>query len=184
MGYCYMELNQNSKGKHYFTEAIKYGRMADAKSIEAYAFKGLADHLYVDDKYTESLDLLNKADYLAKSIGDLVLSEGIYQLMANNYLATDDWEKYQYYSDKVLKLKQEKDRKDQKSLNRYINLQTSETQEKTNTAEIKFQIYQLLILGLSALSILFLARSFLSNKKRNKLLKSKIEQLINSDQYN
>lgn len=83
MGYCYMELNQNSKGSYYFTEAIKYGQLADAKSIEAYAFKGLSENLYVNHEYTKSLDLLDKADYLAKSIGDIVLSEGIYKLMAN-----------------------------------------------------------------------------------------------------
>lgn len=182
MGYCYMELNQNSKGKEYFTEAIRYGQLADAKSIEAYAFKGLAENLYVNNEYTKSLDLLDKADYLAKSIGDLVLDEGINKLMADNYLAIDNWDKYQFYSDKVLKLKQEKEKKDEKSLNRYMNLQTSENQEKTNSAQTKFEIYQVLILGLSALIILFFGRSFLSFKKRNKLLKSKIEHLINSDE--
>ncbi|QOW11317.1 hypothetical protein Q73A0000_13595 [Kaistella flava (ex Peng et al. 2021)] len=182
MGYCYMELNQNSKGKFYFTEAIKYGHLADAKSIEAYALKGLSENLYVNHEYTESLGLLDKADHLAKSIGDLVLNEGIYKLMANNYLAINNWGKYQFYSDEVLKLKQEKEKKDQKSLNRYIKIQSSENQEKTNNAITKFNIYQLLILGFSLLAILFLVRSFLSNKKGNKLLKNNIEQLINSDQ--
>lgn len=182
MGYCYMELNQNSKGNYYFTEAIKYGQLADAKSIEAYAFKGLSENLYVNHEYTKSLDLLDKADYLAKSIGDIVLSEGIYKLMANNYLAINNWEKYQFYSDKVLELKQEKQKKDEQSLNRYMNIQTSENLEKTNSAQTKFQIYQVLILGISVLSILFLGRSFLSSKKRNKLLKSKIENLSNSEQ--
>lgn len=63
-----------------------------------------------------------------------------------------------------------------------MNIQTSENLEKTNSAQTKFQMYQVLILGLSALSILFLGRSFLSNKKRNKLLKSKIENLTNAEQ--
>ena len=175
-------IKPNSKGSYYFTEAIKYGQLADAKSIEAYAFKGLSENLYVNHEYTKSLDLLDKADYLAKSIGDIVLSEGIYKLMANNYLAINNWEKYQFYSDKVLELKQEKQKKDEQSLNRYMNLQTSENLEKTNSAQTKFKMYQVLILGLSALSILFLGRSFLSNKKRNKLLKSKIENLSNSEQ--
>lgn len=182
MGYCYMELNQNSKAKEYFTEAIRYGQLADAKSIEAYAFKGLAENLYVNNEYTKSLDLLDKADYLAKSIGDLVLDEGINKLMADNYLAIDNWDKYQFYSDKVLKLKQEKEKKDEKSLNRYMNLQTSENQEKTNSVQTKFEIYQVLILGLSALIILFFGRSFLFFKKKNELLKNKIEHLINSDE--
>ncbi|MGA9213499.1 hypothetical protein [Kaistella sp.] len=181
MGYCYMELNQNSKSKLYFTEAVKYGQLADAKSIEAYALKGLSENLYVNHEYVNSLHLLNKADHLAKTIGDLVLSEGIYKLMANNYLAINNWEKYQLYSDQVLQLKQEKEKKDQKSLNRYMNIQASETQEKIVSTKNKFQIYQLLIVSFSALSILFLMRSFLSNQKRNKLLKNNIEQLINTD---
>ena len=182
MGYCYMELNQNAKGKYYFMEALKYGQLAGAKSIEAYALKGLAENLYVTGHYTESLNLLQKADYLAKSVGDLVLNEGIYKLMGGNYLALNHWEKYQFYSDRVLNLKQEKEKKDQKSLNRYMNLQTSETQEKINSASTKFIIYQVLLLGTSAISVFFLVRLFLRHKRNNKLLKNKIEKLMNAQQ--
>ena len=182
MGYCYMELNQNSKGKSYFTEAIKYGQLAEAKSIEAYALKGLSENLFVDHQYLQSLNLLDNANSLAKSIGDLVLNEGIYKLMASNYLALNNLEKYQFYSDQVLKLKQEKEKKDQKSLNRYINIQTAETQEKTDRTKTRFQIYNLLILGFSLALIFFLVKSFLDNKKRNNILKSSIEEIINSDQ--
>ncbi len=182
MGYCYMELNQNAKAKYYFMESLKYGQLAGAKSIEAYALKGLAENLYVTGHYSESLDLLHKADSLAKSVGDLVLNEGIYKLLGSNNLAINNWEKYQFYSDLVLNLKQEKEKKDQKSLNRYMNLQVSETQKKMNSASTKFDIYQLLLLGISAISFFFLVRNFLSNKKNNKLLKNKIEKLTNAHQ--
>lgn len=181
MGYCYIELNQNSKSKPYFKEAITYGRLADAKSIEAYALKGLADHLYINHEYEKSLNLLDDAQDLAKSIGDLVLNEGIYKLMANNYLAINNWEKYQIYSDLVVQLRLEKNQKDQKSINRYINIQNSENQAKINTASTKFNIYQFLITGCFALSFFLLVRRFIFNKKENKLLKSKIEELINSN---
>ena len=182
MGYCYMELNQNSKGKQYFNEAIKYGQLAEAKSIEAYALKGLAENIYVSGDYTESLNLLSKADHLAKSIGDLVLNEGIYKLMANNYLALNNWEKYEFYNDQVLKLKQEKELKDKKSLNRYMNIQTSEYQEKTDHAKTRFYLYQSIIIGSSLLAIFYLISRFRSIKRKNKLLKNNIEQLINSEQ--
>ena len=182
MGYCYMELNQNSKGKQYFNEAIKYGQLAEAKSIEAYALKGLAENIYVSGDYTESLNLLSKADHLAKSIGDLVLNEGIYKLMANNYLALNNWEKYEFYNDQVLKLKQEKELKDKKSLNRYMNIQTSEYQEKTDHAKTRFYLYQSIIIGSSLLAIFYLVSRFRSIKRKNKLLKNNIEQLINSEQ--
>ena len=182
MGYCYMELNQNSKGKQYFNEAIKYGQLAEAKSIEAYALKGLAENIYVSGDYTESLNLLSKADHLAKSIGDLVLNEGIYKLMANNYLALNNWEKYEFYNDQVLKLKQEKELKDKKSLNRYMNIQTSEYQEKTDHAKTRYYLYQSIIIGSSLLAIFYLVSRFRSIKRKNKLLKNNIEQLINSEQ--
>ncbi len=179
IGYCYLEMKQYEKAEFYLNESVKISRKSQAKSLEAFALKGLAENEYLKHDYQKSLRLLLLAEVIAEPIGDLTLNNGIYRLLANNYLANNDWEKYQTYNQKLIDTKIEKEKKDLKSLNRYINIQSNENQTKTKDAKTRFNWYQIIIVSLSLITSLWIIKNWLSLKKKNKQLQSKIEDIIN-----
>lgn len=179
IGYCYIEMKQYEKAEFYLNESSKIGRKSQAKSLEAYALKGLAENQYLKHDFKKSLTLLLQAEVLAKPIGDLTLNQGIYKLLAHNYLATNDWEKYQTYNQKLIDTKIEKEKKELKSLNRYINIQSTENETKTNDARKRFNWYEIIVIALSLITLFWIVKNWLSLKKKNKKQQLKIEQIIN-----
>lgn len=87
IGYCYLNLNLLAKAHQAFIRSAEYAQRNKAKSLEAFALKGMAE-MYKQKKENETaLQLLIKAEDLSKNTGDLILNEGIYKEMAENYLA-------------------------------------------------------------------------------------------------
>lgn len=85
LGYCFLELKNYNQAKNYFDEAIFYGKRSGTKSLEAFAYKGMADNYHTQHDYKKSLEILAAAEILAKDVSDLSLKEGIYEITRDNY---------------------------------------------------------------------------------------------------
>lgn len=132
-GYCFLNLKNIKLAKENFLKSIEYAKNVKAKSLEAFAYKGLADVLFTDKNYNEALQLLNQAETLSATVGDLVLNEGIYKGKADCFLALDLMDQYHIYNKKFIKTKFEREQSELKSINRSIDNQI-EINSKNNQA--------------------------------------------------
>lgn len=122
LAYCLLELKKPSQAQKYFEEAIFYGKKSNSKSLEAFAYKGMAENLYNESDFSKSLEFVKMAEILANDVSDLSLKEGIYKITCDNYLATNNWEQYKVYSEKLQQTRQKKQESELKSLSRLMNL--------------------------------------------------------------
>lgn len=180
IGYCYIDLLQLRKSSEYFNKSEKFAKIGKANSLEAYALKGLGETLFLTQNYTESLQKLYKAEEMALPVGDLVLNEGLYQLLANNNLALNDFEKFQAYNGKYLAVKKNLEQNELKSLNRYLNTQHLEEQQEISAVTKRFGLYEGLMGILTLLFGGFLGKGFYDIQKRNRRQRKLIETLTSA----
>ncbi|WP_051190363.1 tetratricopeptide repeat protein [Kaistella palustris] len=177
IGYCYMDLEQLKNASQYFALSETYAKTAKAKSLEAYALKGQGESQFITKNYSGSLEKLYRAEELALPIGDLILNEGIYKLLANNNLALNNFEKFQVYNNRYLAIRKTLEQNELKSLNRYLN--TRDQEEKVQIAAVteRFRIYNWLS-GIAALVFAaFLVKNYLTLLKRNRRQRKLLETL-------
>lgn len=167
IGYCYIDLGQLKKASTYFGKSEQYAKIGKAKSLEAYALKGQGESLFLTHQNAASKTVLKKAEKLALPVGDLVLNEGIFKLLANNYLVLNDFDAFQDYNNKYVAVEKTLEQNELKSLNRYLNTEVLE--EEKNNLEIRnsFLLYSA-VAGLFTLTLFgLLLYKFVSLRKRN-----------------
>lgn len=179
IAYCYIEMNQLQEAKTHFLQAISYAKQANAKSLESFALKGLADMYQINGQYEESLQNLTEAQKLAENIGDLVLEEGIYKGFADNYLALNQLDNYQIYNKKFMEVRFQRGQKELTSINSSIDNQNKEYQKKITNVSAMFRWFTGILV---VLTTLYLAGIFyLIQKKRRENLsyQKRIQEIIN-----
>ncbi|MGX9987201.1 tetratricopeptide repeat protein [Soonwooa purpurea] len=180
IGYCYFDLGDLKKAEQSFLSAIEFAQKEKANSLEAFAYKGLSDVYMRNGKHQEALELLEKANQLASNIGDLLLNEGIYKVIAENYLALNDINNYNEYNQKYLQTRFKREQNELNSINSSIdNILKENKKSVDNIKESQTRINSfIIILGLILASIL----SVLIWKKRksNLELQNKIKTLLHS----
>ncbi len=178
IGYCYIDMNQLTNARSYFEISAEYSEKAQAKSLEAFALKGLAETYTLQGNNSKALELLLKAEKLSKNIGDLVLDEGIYMLMANNYLALNEPKKYQYYNQKYIENRFEREQSELKSINTSINNQTAENMSSIRVMTHHHRLANIII-SISGICIaVWLLKKILKRKRQNKTLQNHIKNLL------
>ncbi len=178
MGYAYLNLNKNEEALQNFLKSVEYARKAEAKSLEAFSLKGLADTYTQTGQSEKALQLLQNAEVLSKNVGDLVLNEGIYKGMADNYLILNQPENYRKYNEKYLKTHFEREQSELKSINTSIQNQNAEAAEKMLSLSKKFSFANILLLSAVSLAILFLLWRTYQIRKKNIAIKKQIQDLI------
>ncbi|SHL24678.1 tetratricopeptide repeat protein [Chryseobacterium polytrichastri] len=143
IGYCYMNLNQLEKAQPTFLESIRYAQKDNAKSLEAFALKGLAEMQKQKHENKAALSLLIQAENLSKNTGDLVLNEGIYKEMSENYLVMGKPQLYQTYNKKYFEMRFKREQNELISINHSINNHNEETSIKIG--KIKDHYHYLMI---------------------------------------
>lgn len=116
IGNCYVLMADNEAAKKSFQESIKIAKQVNAKSLEGFSLKGLAEVYTLEGKYNEAIGVLQQALVLSKSVGDLILNQGIYKGLSENYLAINEWEKYRIYHLNYLKTQLEVKESERKSI--------------------------------------------------------------------
>ncbi|MCT2561492.1 hypothetical protein [Chryseobacterium herbae] len=178
IGYCYLNLNQLEKADQAFIQSAEYARKNKAKSLEAFALKGMAE-MYKQKKENETaLQLLVKAEDLSKNTGDLILNEGIYKEMSDNYLAMGKSGLYQNYSRKYFEMRFQREQNELSSINHAINEHNKETLKKSTEMKTRYYYFTGVIAGIGGLLIILLLYLIFRIRKRNLQYKQKIHELI------
>lgn len=176
-GNCYILLTNNQLAIENFNQSYLAAKMLDAKSLQAFANKGIAQVYTLEGNYVGAIAKLNEALLLSNEVKDLVLNQEIYKGLSENYLATSQWEKFNIYHSKYQSIQKLIKESERKSISESLDLKKIEITKKLTEETSKIQLYLLtLFLGLLLLVFFF---SILIKKKRKDivLIKSKINSL-------
>ncbi|MDV7697181.1 tetratricopeptide repeat protein [Chryseobacterium soli] len=180
IGYCYLKLNQLEKAHQAFLQSMDFAKKNQAKSLEAFALKGMAE-VYKQKRENETaLKLLIQAEDLCKNTGDLTLNEGIYKEMAENYLALGQTAFYQKYNKKYFEMRFQRAQNELKSINHAINNHNRETLMKSRELTSHFRVLTAVIVGVSLLIIGVLLFFIIKVRKKNIKFQKHIQQIIRS----
>ncbi|RZJ73061.1 tetratricopeptide repeat protein [Flavobacterium sp.] len=176
-GNCYILLSDNKLARKCFDEAIAYAKMIDAKSLQAFAQKGLAEVYALEGNYSAAISELTKAEKLAANVGDLVLNQGLYRGLAENYLAIDNWEKYQSYQNLYLMTQNKIVESERKSVGISLKEQQKLLDEDAETSKRNHLLLTASLLVILALVIFLIFRNESRTGRSIKTLKTAIQKL-------
>ena len=178
IGYTFINVNNFAEAEKYFNKSLIYAQKSKAHSLEAYALKGLADLNSLQDNPQKAVELLETAKVKAQNIGDLVLSEGIYKGLADNYLSIGNFQKHVEYNDLYKKAQFEKEQNELQSINSFIDNTEKEKTEKLETDNKKHLIINILISIFTFLILGFFVFKIVKKYKKNQALRKQIQELI------
>jgi tetratricopeptide (TPR) repeat protein len=181
IGNCQVKLSQLQEAKANFMKSATYAESLDAKSLLAFARKGQAEVLTLEGKYAEAIKILLQAQSTTTGVGDLVLNQGIYKGLSENYLAVNDWTNYRKYHEEYLNTQLKIKESERKSISDSLN----ESAKSRNTEmESSKSRYIAGIIALAVISIALLIFIFRNNKKmaaRFILLEERVKKLQNNE---
>ena len=162
-GNCYIQLLDYKAAKNSFLESIKNAEKVNAKSLKAFAQKGLAEVYALEGNHEEAISVLKEALTISKDVGDLILNRGIYIALADNYLAVNNLQQYEYYNKLFLKNQSIIVESERRSISDSIDELTIINNEKLQKMETKYFI----VILLEVLLLLFLAYILFAYHKRS-----------------
>lgn len=162
-GNCYILLSDYELAKKSFLESIQNAENVNAKSLKAFAQKGLAEVYALEGDYDRAISILKEALTNSKEVGDLVLNYGIYTALSNNYLAVNNLQEYTYYNKFVLKNQYLITESERRSSSDSIEELTTTNNEKLHKMENQYFI----VIFLEILLVLFLSYILFSYLKRS-----------------
>jgi tetratricopeptide (TPR) repeat protein len=177
-GNCYLLLEENVLAEQSFKEALKGAKSVNAKSLEAFALKGIAQIHTFNGAYADAINELNQAYYIAKNVNDLVLNQEIYLGLSVNYLAINQPEKYKEYQQKFIQTQTKLKENERASIENLLQENYNNLENKAKSDLSNFWILVFLVLTISIPLI-----ALIINKKTNtniKELKANINE-INSN---
>jgi tetratricopeptide (TPR) repeat protein len=178
IGYCYLNLNQIDNAQEAFLQAINYARKNYAKSLEAFALKGLAEIHKQRHENQSAISLLLKAEDLSKNTGDIILNEGLYKELAENYLAVGQQNLYQQFNKKHLEMRFKRKQNELKSINQVIDNHNKETALKSEKLRSDDRYIKIGSVFLGSILIVLLLYSIVKIRKENKKFHKEIQQMI------
>jgi len=178
IGYCYLNLNQIDNAQEAFLQAINYARKNYAKSLEAFALKGLAEIHKQRHENQAAISLLLKAEDLSKNTGDIILNEGLYKELAENYLAVGQQNLYQQFNKKHLEMRFKRKQNELKSINQVIDNHNKETALKSEKLRSDNRYIKIGSVFLGCILIVLLLYSIVKIRKENKKFHKEIQQMI------
>ncbi len=174
-GNCLLTLNKIEEAKESYQKSIEHARIVDAKSLIAFAQKGLAEAKTLEGNYTEAISLLNNALAISENVGDLILNRGIYERLATNNLALNNWDNYTLYQNKFLDLKERTKIAERKTINQsMLNLVAVKAQE-IEQIHSKYNPLQIALIIILIIAILFLIHSIIKWEKTLKKLENNLK---------
>ena len=177
-GNCYLLLEENAIAEKCFKEAFTSAKKVNAKSLEAFALKGIAQIHTLNGTYDEAISELNQAYSISKKVNDLVLNQEIYLGLSENYLAINQPEKYKEYQQKLMQTQTKLKENERASIENLLQENYNNIEKKAKSDLSNFWIFVFLVLAISIPLI-----ALIINKKTNnniKELKANINE-INSN---
>lgn len=174
-GNCLLTMEKASDAEASFLQSIAYAKKINAKSLIAFAQKGLASVYTAEGENIKAVKLLTEALQNAEEVGDKVLNRAIYQALANNYLAINDLKNYSLYENKRISINDEIIQTERKTIdNSILNLMDENGKKVEN-----FQQRTTLFLGILFLLLIvisgFIIRLIYISERTLKQLKTKLK---------
>lgn len=174
-GNCFITLGKNDSAKINFQQALNYGIKAEANSLEAFSRKGLAEVYTLEGNYQESIKEINKAFDITKNVKDLVLYQGLYKGLADNYLALNEWENYRIYFQKYLETEAQNKSEERKTISISLGNHSEEINAEIEKTEVNFGIGIFVIVTLILAMIIWIIFGQIKFQKQFNSLKSKLK---------
>lgn len=170
-GNCFLQIAQIDSARASFNRAIAYARQVGANSLYAFAKKGLSEVYTVEGNYGQAIEELKEAEKTSEQVGDLILNQGIYKNLSDNYLALNNSELYKIYSEKYTAVQQQIYEREQKTIDHSIK---TLIEENSSTAQMMVSKFNRIIGLLVILLVLVLGLSvYFLSKNRRKFLRAK-----------
>lgn len=157
-GNCFVSLNQIDSARYTFNTAIHYAQIIEANSLLGFAHKGLAEVLTAEGKYYEAIKTLEKGMLISSNVGDLVLNQGLYKGLSDNYLAINNTQKHHYFLNKFEETQLQIKTTETNTINQSIKQIKEETASKVNLINSKnnlLKIFFKAVIFLLSLLIVF-----------------------------
>jgi tetratricopeptide (TPR) repeat protein len=178
-GNCYLILKNNKSALENFLEAAQMAREDNSKSLEAFALKGSAEVYTLEGKNAEAIDALDKAMYLSAEVNDLILNKTIYRGLAENYLATNQWEQFKTYQQKFMAVQKLMTDRERNSVSESLKVKEKELFGEQLKCTTKFYYSLAFICLISMLTILFFAVLIRRKRAEIEKIKAQIQILQN-----
>lgn len=178
-GNCYILMLNNQLANVNFKEAIEHAKIVNAKSLQAFALKGLAKVYTLEGNYDEAIKTLNEALTISADVDDLILNQEIYNGLSENYLAVNNWDQYKVFHSKYIATQNLNKQSERKSISVSLREKDKELNSKLTKQKNKFFLFIFILIAMSvALFILYL---LLVRRKKTEIsqLNLQIEQLQN-----
>lgn len=176
-GSCYLELSRNEEAKESYRRSIYLAEKKGAKSLVSFAQKGLAEVYTSEGRHQEAINLLENALNQSKDVGDLVLNQGIYQGLFENYLALDDWEQYQIYYNHFLEIKNEIQQSERNSISDSIEENDVLKEQQIANLQERFSFNVKVIFVAAIILIVVIVLLQIKAQKHIRDLKKQVEKL-------
>ncbi|MCR9183153.1 MAG: tetratricopeptide repeat protein [Flavobacteriaceae bacterium] len=181
-GNCFLSKKQIDSADVSFDKAIRYAQVIKAKSLEGFAIKGMAEVLTIKGQYNEAISILEKGLSMSSDVGDLILNQGLYKGLADNYLAIKDWENYKFYNSKYIKTNDTIKSSGIKTINNSLSNLIKENTIELNQLQSKISLTkQVYITGFIFL-LMFILQILYSYQKSLRKLKN-IKQKISKEAF-
>ncbi len=174
-GNCYILMSNNQLASQNFKESIEAAKVINAKSLQSFALKGLAQVYTLEGKYNEAISALKEALLLSNDVNDLILNDELYNGLSQNYLAVNEWDSFKEYHQKyVSSQKLIKDR-ERTSVSESLDVKEKELTTKISNETSKFYY---IVLALVVFLLLLLLLFYTSIKKKTKEIVSIKNQIF------
>ncbi|MDC8000625.1 hypothetical protein POV26_06230 [Aequorivita todarodis] len=174
-GNCLITTNKIDDAEASFLQAIAYAKKNNAKSLIAFAQKGLAGVYTLKGDNLKAINLLEEALQNSEEVGDKILNRSIYRALAENYLAENDLKNYILYRDKNLSIHNEITKTERKTIDNSIQSIMEANSRKVEDFKNRNQLFQAILVLLILAVIAFLVRLILSSEKTLKSLKKELK---------
>lgn len=174
-GNCLLTLEKIDEGKESFLQAIVFAKTNNAKSLIAFANKGLASVYNLEGNNVKAINLLTEALQNSEEVGDKILNRSIYRSLANNYLAVNDLKNYSLYHNKNISIHNEIISTERKTIDRSIQNIVEENSLKVEDIKKKNYLFRAILVILIVVTTVFIIRLFLNSEKILKSLKKQLK---------
>ncbi|AFL81670.1 hypothetical protein Aeqsu_2210 [Aequorivita sublithincola DSM 14238] len=174
-GNCLLTINNLNDAEASFLQAITYAENNNAKSLIAFAKKGLAGFYTAKKNYQKAIDLLVEALQNSEEVGDKILNRSIYMALANNYLAVNDLKNYSLYQNKTLSIHDEIIETERKSIDNSIQNIMEANSKKIDDFQKRNNLFRSILLILIIVVIIFIVQSIYSSEKTLNTLKKQLK---------
>ena len=178
-GNCYILMLNNQLANVNFKEAIEHAKIVNAKSLQAFALKGLAKVYTLEGNYDEAIKTLNEALTISADVDGLILNQEIYNGLSENYLAVNNWDQYKVFHSKYIATQNLNKQSERKSISVSLREKDKELNSKLTKQKNKFFLFIFILIAMSA--ALFILYLLLVRRKKTEIsqLNLQIEQLQN-----